>query len=221
MSSCKCLKLSTCSEVANSNQAFYSTKTAKKQHYPIPEALNTRYVLSILHDHSVLAQVFWPTKLLEEKCIDSHSTFTIGPSNATTKATLTSQGDGVICSENMPLSLQCTVTYRLVAPQEISQRETTKETEPVGGESTSSLLKSTIPLIQHRLYLEEERSVLALKPLSKVINMSEGPIVKTQNLTMILEELSRNGMVMASALAILKGSLSPDCARELEKSKEE
>lgn len=216
------LSLSTCSEVTNPDEVFYSTKTAKKEHYPIPEALDTQHILGILHDHSVLAQVFWPTEVLEEKRTDSRSaTFTIGPSNATTKATLTSQGDGVICSEEMPLGLQFTVTYRIVSPQENSQKETTKETEPVEAESTSSLLNSTIPLTEHRLYVEEERSVLALKPLSKIINMSEGPIVKTQNLTMVLEELGRNGMDMASALAILKGSLSPDCARELEKRKEE
>lgn len=199
---------------------FYSTKTARKEHYPVPEALDTQHVLGVLHDHSTLAQVFWP-EVLREKHTDSHSTaFIIGPSSAITKATLTSQGDGVICSEGMPLGLQFTVTYRIVGPQN-SQKESTCETEPVEAESTSSLLNSTISPTEHRLCLEEERSVLALKPLSKIVNMSEGPIVKTQNLTMVLEELGWNEMDTASALAILKGSLSPDCAQELEKHKGE
>lgn len=109
----------------------------------------------------------------------------------------------------MPLGLQFTVTYRIIT-QENSQKESTSENEPVEAESTLNLLNSTVYLTQHRLYLEEERSVLALKPLSKIMALIEGPIAKTQPLTMVLEQLYWNGMDMASALAILKGSLSPD-----------
>ncbi|ODM20525.1 hypothetical protein SI65_03578 [Aspergillus cristatus] len=200
---------------------FYSAKTAKKEHYPIPEALNTQHVLGVLHDHSVLVQVLWPRQVLEEKRTDSSSTtFTIGPSDSTTKATLTSQGNGIVCTENMPLGLQFTVTYRIVTSQENSRKENTGKTEPVEAESTFSLLNSTTSPTEPRLHLEEERSVLAPKPLSKVLNMSEGPIVKTQNLVMVLEEVARNGMDIASALGSLKASTTNGTGK-VEKRKEE
>ncbi|BCR89121.1 uncharacterized protein ACHE_50319A [Aspergillus chevalieri] len=137
---------------------FYSTKTAEKEHYPIPEALNTPYVLGVLHDYSVLAQVLWPRQVLEEKRTDLSSiASTIGSSDSTAKATLTSQGNGIVCTGNMPLGVQFIVLYRIVTSQENSRKENTGKTEPVGAESASSLLSPTTSPTEPRLHLEEKR----------------------------------------------------------------
>ena len=155
----------------------------------------------------MLAQVLWPRQVLEEKRTDLSSiASTIGSSDSTAKATLTSQGNGIVCTGNMPLGVQFIVLYRIVTSQENSRKENTGKTEPVGAESASSILSPTTSPTEPRLHLEEKRCVLAPKPLSKVLNMSEGPIVETQNLVMVLEELAQNGMDIASALGSLKAS---------------
>lgn len=91
--------------LADKLQVFYSTKTIKKEHYPIPKALNTQYVLGVLHDHSMLSQVFWPpslTKVLEEKHTDPSSTkLLVGLSNVRSRAKLTAQTDGVVCTKDI------------------------------------------------------------------------------------------------------------------------
>lgn len=159
-------------------------------------------MLGVLHDHSMLSQVFWPpslTKVLEEKRTDPSSTeLLVGPSNVRTRAKLTTQTDGVVCTEDMPLGLQFTVTYRIVGRQDIARDDT------VGAESTSSLLGSAIPAPDCLFYLEEERTVLAPKPLSSIVSLKDGPVMKTQNLVRVLEELGQNGKDMTSALGSLK-----------------
>lgn len=97
----------------------------------------------------------------------------------------------------MPLGLLFTVTYRIVDSQDIARDDT------VGAESTSSLLSSAIPAPDCLFYLEEERTVLAPKPLSSIVNLKDGPVMKTQNLVRALEELGQNGKDVTSALASL------------------
>lgn len=158
-------------------------------------------MLSVLHDHSMLSQVFWPpslTKVLEENRTDPSSTeLLVGPSNVRSRAKLTAQTDGVVCTEDMLLGLVFTVTYRIVDSQDIARGDT------VGAESTSSLLSSAIPAPDCLFYLEEERAVIAPKPLSSIVNLKDGPVMKTQNLVRVLEELGQNGKDVTSALASL------------------
>ena len=150
---------------------------------------------------SMLLQVFWPpslTKVLEEKRTDPSSTeLLVGLSNVRSRAKLTAQTDGVVCTEDMPLGLLFTVTYWIVDSQDIARDDT------VRAESTSSLLSSAIPAPDCLFYLEEERTMLAPKPLSSIMNLKDGLFMKIQNLVRVLEELGQNGKDVMSALASL------------------
>jgi hypothetical protein len=44
---------------ANDQAVLYLIKTAKQEHYPIPDAPNPQDVLALLRDHSVLSNVFF------------------------------------------------------------------------------------------------------------------------------------------------------------------
>lgn len=96
------------------------------------------------------------------------------------------------CIEEMPLGFVVTVTYTVSRADADAM---TSETDP-------SLLKLGT-LSDSKLYLEEERTMRALKPILGWIRYKDGPIVKTENLARFLEEISRNGNDMDSALESL------------------
>jgi hypothetical protein len=171
----------------------------------------------------MLSQVFWPlsiTEVLEEKTTVPQSTkFTVSSLNTNNKAALTSQANAVTCTEETFLGLRFTVTYRIIDsrynPAQIIIHDIFQT------ESTSSLINSTTLPLETRLYLEEERSLTAPKPLSSLMKMKDGPIVKTRNLLFFLEEMSRNGADMASAIASLKASVTLAGEHGQEKTKED
>ncbi|KAF5857186.1 hypothetical protein ETB97_006178 [Aspergillus alliaceus] len=202
---------------------FYSTKAAKKELYPISEALSIQDVLDVLHTHSMLSQVFWPlsvTEGLEKKTTTPQRTkFTVSSLDTNDKATLTSQADAVTCTEETILGLRFTVTYRIIDSRYNPEQKIIHDIFQT--ESTSSLINSTTLPLETRLYLEEERSLTAPKPLSSLMKMKDGPIVKTRNLLFFLEEMSRNGADMASTIASLKDSVTVARERRQEKTKED
>ncbi|RYO89738.1 hypothetical protein DL764_008541 [Monosporascus ibericus] len=192
---------------------LYSTKTAKKEYYHIPDALNLQDVLVILRDHSTLSNVFWPRSTMEipeEKCTGPSTTeFRIGSSAARSRAIMTTKADGIVYEEDMPLGLKVTVVYRVANC-------------PPGTWSNDSDASSDrlLSLSESRLCLEEERSVVGPRPLLILTNLKEGPIVKTRNLMWVLDEFARNGKDLVSALGSLQLSTAdPNDADELEKPK--
>ncbi|RYP27601.1 hypothetical protein DL767_007606 [Monosporascus sp. MG133] len=192
---------------------LYSTKTAKKEYYPIPDTLNLQDVLAILRDHSILSNVFWPRsarEIPEEKRTGPSTTeFSIGSSAARGRATMTTKADGIVYEEEMPLGLKMTVVYRVT--------DCPPGTWSKDSDASSDALLS---LSESRLCLEEERSVAAPRPLSMLVNLKDGPIVKTQNLVRVLNEFGRNGKDLVSALASLQVSTADHSdTDELEKPK--
>lgn len=116
---------------------------------------------------------------------------------------LSTHANGVTCIEEMPLGFVATVTYTV---SRADADATTSEAEP-------NLLKPGT-LSDSKLYLEEERTIRALKPILGWINFNDGPILKTRNLARLLEEISRNGNDIGSALASLCSAGKADKFKE-------
>lgn len=200
---------------------FYSTKAAEKEQYPIPDTLDPEYVLEILHDPSLLSRIFWPgsSNLVREEKKENTCTmtarFTIqrSPNNNAnlTKAALTPLQDGVLYTEEMGFDIELRIAYTIVRRDDDQTAQTAEKQnmDMDGTESTTSTLlnhttsSDAAPSHISQSYLEVERSIVALKPLLKVLNLEGGPIEKTRNFLHIIEELSLNGKDLSSALANL------------------
>lgn len=91
--------------VANDQTVLYSTQTAKKAYYPLPDALTQRDVLSFLHNHTALAHLFWPslvTEVDERRASPTSTIFRIGSAATKGKATITTAADEAVCEEELP-----------------------------------------------------------------------------------------------------------------------
>lgn len=178
-------------------KVLYSTKSAKTESYSIPEELNATDVLNILHNHTLLADTFWPqseSEVVEEKRISSSTTeFVISSSAGSARATMSKTTDGLFYQEEMPLGLKMAIYYKVVDVQDQDQKATQASTRPTSSADAG-------------LYLVEERSVAAPRPLSMIVKVKEGPIEKTRHLVWLLNELGWNGKNMAEALAGLRAS---------------
>ncbi|KAF7133827.1 hypothetical protein CNMCM5793_005239 [Aspergillus hiratsukae] len=153
---------------------LYSTKSAKTESYPIPEELNAADVLNILHNHTLLAGTFWPrpeSEAVQQKhTSDSTTDFVISSSAGSARATMTTTTDGVFYEEDMPLGHKMTIYYKVADVQDQNwEKDSQASSRP-----TSSA--------ESRLYLVEERSVTAPRPLSMLVKVKEGTIEKTRHL---------------------------------------
>ncbi|QKX61541.1 uncharacterized protein TRUGW13939_08693 [Talaromyces rugulosus] len=211
---------------------FYSTTYARKEYYPIPETLDADLVLGILHDHCTVAHILWTpglVKAAEEIQASPRATkFDIRSETGRLQSSLTTESDGLVCKEEMPLGFQITVKYRVVHGQTTAGQNEGKAddilntVQPSSVINNSSNMATSISMLDpSRLYLEEERSITALKPISKLLKYKEGPTVKTQNLLRAFEDLARNTGDMASALNRLKDSVTAKSTPGLGKTKED
>ncbi|PWY73406.1 hypothetical protein BO83DRAFT_398825 [Aspergillus eucalypticola CBS 122712] len=204
--------------VFNSPSVFYSTKYAKTSYYHIPSTLNLEDVQQILHNHSTLAHIFWPqlandpeNLLFENQTGPSTTEIQIrpasgsgpGPSGTKCKASITSHHEAreVVVAEEMPLGLRMTLVYRISdePPQGISAEEGDGLLALADSQPSTSLSGTGSRI---GLYVQVERSVMAPRPLSMLVKMTDGPIVKTKNLLFVLDELG-NGKELDAALDAL------------------
>ncbi|RLL93411.1 hypothetical protein CFD26_100911 [Aspergillus turcosus] len=173
---------------------LYSRKSAEKEYYPVPEGLSPTDVLQILHNHTLLANTFWPrseSEVVEEKRTSNSITeFVINSSAGSARVTMSTTTDGLFYEEEMPLGLKMAIYYKVVNIQDQNAQASAHPT--LSNES--------------HLHLVEERSVVAPRPLSMLVKVKEGPIEKTRHLIWLLNELGRNGKNMAEALAGLRAS---------------
>jgi hypothetical protein len=114
----------------------------------------------------------------------------MGLKNPQFKDSLSPVANGVICTEEMPAGLTMTITYT-VAGREAAEKQSTHRMPKPNAASAPA---------DSKVYLEEERTIRAPKPLSSLMSFSNGPSEKTQNILRFLEELSRNGWDVVSAL---------------------
>lgn len=193
-------------------QVLYSTKTGSKSTYPLPDGLNADGILQILHNHSVLSQIFWPhssaTIRIQPSSMSNVSNFLVGQHGSEYKATLCSQPDGVVCTEEMPLGLKATITYAVVDRDRLAKQQIARNEESEAG-STSSFLNmsnsSTTPL-DHQHYLLEEIAATAFKPLASFIKIGQNKLIpKTENLVKVLEHLGGPQKDLIAALSELNG----------------
>lgn len=178
---------------------FYTTKEAEKSHHPIPSGLKEQDASNILHDHPLLAAIFWPSRRIIKQGEDSPTPrtthFSVGSasgSETSYKTSLTSQFNEkeVILVEDMPLGLKMTVAYRVISGEDI----------PSESPNENDVLEAT----PNGLYLEVERSVQSPRPLSLLVRVKDGPIQKTRDLLWVLDEMGRNGKNLAAALGALR-----------------
>lgn len=197
--------------MANDQTDFYSTQTAKKAYYPLPDALSQQDVLSFLHNHTALAHVFWPqlvTGVDERRTCPTSTIISIGPAATKGKATIATMADEAVCEEELPFGLRMSVVYRVI------------DTSVGGYGNGVSESSDCLTLPESRLCLEEERSVTAPRPLSLLLNQKDGPIPKTLSLVRALDEFGRNGKDVGLTLASLSAPTADrDNAYELEKPK--
>ncbi|GCB24625.1 hypothetical protein AAWM_07510 [Aspergillus awamori] len=201
---------------------FYSTKHAKTSYYHIPSTVNLDDVQQILHNHSTLANIFWPQTvndpgnlIFENQTGPSTTEIQIGPASGSNpgpsatkcKARMISHHEAreVVVEEEMPLGLRMTLVYRVSdePPQGISAEEGDGLLALADSQPSTSLSPSGSRI---GLYLEVERSVMAPRPLSMLVKTTEGPVVKTKNLLFVLDELG-NGRDLDAVLGALNDGL--------------
>ncbi|KAI9367650.1 hypothetical protein BJX61DRAFT_547288 [Aspergillus egyptiacus] len=183
---------------------LYTTKIAATEYHPVPDALDYHDVLTILHDHSTLAHLFWPRLVttITKEPQPGMTEWRVSSSDSRNKATMTSTATGVACEEEMPLGLWMTVKYSIV--------ESGAETKNDDADSHHLL---------PGLYLEVGRSVSVPRPLSPLTSIKDDPITKTQNLLSFLDDLGRNGKDLEAASAGLQGSATDPDPDATDKSK--
>ncbi|KFX88199.1 hypothetical protein O988_09123 [Pseudogymnoascus sp. VKM F-3808] len=207
---------------------FFSTTSPPKARYPIPPPLDYEAVLEILHNETLLHQVFYPELYstpiqededmtgLENKAALEKRAGATGLANTSTgqpdpKVSLSPLSNGISCIEEMPLGFTATTTYTLSTSTPSPSTTSPDPSSPNQGAQSSS---------DSTLYLEEHRSFRALKPITRWVTYAEGPILKTRNLLRFLEEMSASGgrNDIDSALASL---YSPGSLGKTDKYKDE
>lgn len=128
-----------------------------------------------------------------------------GSSVSKSKASITyyKEEREVVLEETMPLGLELRLVHRVISDL------------PSGSDVSDSLLSTP-----SSLYLEVERSVTAPKPLSIIVQVTEGLICKTMNLTHVLDEMARNGKDFTTAihqLYVQDGGDSPETVSRKDK----
>ncbi|XPS73965.1 hypothetical protein M3J09_006093 [Ascochyta lentis] len=202
---------------------FYSSKTSNRKTYPISDGLDSGEVVQILHDHSVLAQIFWPhssaTVRAEMNSPPSMSEFVIGQQGSSYKATLCSQENGATCIEELHLGIKVTIVYSVATQDQLSQKEGSSSNKDEAA-STSGFSDFTVCPPDHQLYLVEEKTMTVLKPASFLLGWNEeGIILKTKNLLQVLTNLGETRMGIMSALADLNGMATIRGTRNLTQAK--
>lgn len=210
----RCLQVSPLVHRSRTNTAykivFYTSKTAQKAYYPLPNALGYEDVLSIIHNESLLRQIFWP-----ESTNSNEGTLAPGLSSLVggllpspqIKYSLSVRENGVICTEELPLGFMATITYTL------SRKGKAGEGGIDESESGRFSHSETSPF-DSRLYLAEERTAGTPRLMAGFVKFGEGPIVKTRNLMGFLNELVRNGRDVAAALQSLHGAIESGDGRK-------
>lgn len=207
------------SVLTNSKAVLYSTKHAKKSYHPIPSTLDADDVLQIFQDHSSLAEIFWPpphvisdgkhtTPNRTEYRIECARSSEPGSAVSKSKASIISrkQEREVVLEESMPLGIELGIVHRMISDL------------PPGSEALNSPSSTSCS----GLYLEVERSVTAPKPLSIIVQVTEGLVCKTKNIVWVLDEMGRNGKDLTAALQQLRVRDSGDSPEiELRKNKTE
>lgn len=107
--------------------------------------------------------------------------------------------EGIFYEEEMPLGLKMAIYYKV---SDVQDQNWEKDSQ--------ASARPTSPA-DAGLYLVEERSVVAPRPLSMLVKVKEGPIEKTRHLVWLLKELGRNGNNTTEALTGLRA-----CAEELD-----
>jgi hypothetical protein len=208
------------------NLVFFSTTSPPKARYHIPPPLDYETVLGILHNEVLLHQVFYPelygtlvqededgTGLENKTALDKRT----APDTAQPDPTvsLTPLSNGISCIEEMPLGFTATTIYTLSTSPDSSA------TSP----DPSSLNQAPPSSSDPTLYLEEHRSLRALKPITRWVTHAEGPILKTRNLLRFLEEASAGegglGKDIDHAAALARASLYSLPAGKTDKFKDE
>ncbi|KAF2123426.1 hypothetical protein P153DRAFT_361993 [Dothidotthia symphoricarpi CBS 119687] len=198
---------------------FYSSKQGSKKKYPLPVGFNDEDVIQILHDHSMLSQIFWPHSSTavrpETDAKPNMSQFIVRSEDSSYKAAISSQKNGVTCTEELPLGFKITITY-VVAGWDQFAEEQSRNSDKDEAASSSSLLEYSASLPNHQLYLVEERSMTALKPAMLLMKWkNEGIVAKTKNLLQVLEDIGGTGKDLLSALADLTSMTTLEDANTL------
>ncbi|CAI9634962.1 unnamed protein product [Alternaria burnsii] len=187
---------------------FSSTNEGGRNTYPLPDSLGYDDVLEILHNHSVLSQIFWPHSSarvrIQPGSVSNMSNFLIEQGQSEFKVSLCSQPNGITCTEELPLGIKATTKFVIGGCDQIAGEQTVHD-EKGGAVSTSDLLKSPITPLNHQLYLVEQRFVTAFKLLVPWVQIKQGTIPKTENLMEVLKSLGESQKDLISALSDLNG----------------
>lgn len=171
----------------------------------------------------------WVKAAEETRAFSRTTKFNISSGYSSISATLTSDSERLVCTEEMPLGCRVIVTYRIVGGQYAEQNWSTDNILEAA-QSSSNLDNTAAPTTAHsdplpsfpRLHVEEARTVFALKPITRLLQFKRGPIVKTQNLLQALEDLGRSEGDMAPVwVARLKDSVGVNHKRSSGNPKED
>ncbi|KFX99567.1 hypothetical protein V490_01755 [Pseudogymnoascus sp. VKM F-3557] len=199
---------------------FFSTTSPPKARYLIPPPLDYETVLGILHNETLLHQVLYPelySTLVQEDENKIGREKRPAPDTAQPDPTVSFSplSNGISCIEEMPLGFTATTIYTLSTSPDSSA------TSP----DPSSLNQAPPSSSDPTLYLEEHRSLRALKPITRWVTHAEGPILKTRNLLRFLEEASAGegglGKDIDHAAALARASLYSLPAGKTDKFKDE
>ncbi|KAF4217234.1 hypothetical protein CNMCM6457_004592 [Aspergillus fumigatiaffinis] len=113
--------------ISKQRKVLYSTKSAKKEYYPVPEALTTIGVFEILHNHTLVANTFWPldAEVVEEEHTSQSTTEFVIRSSAG-RATMSTIAEGIFYEEEMPLGFKMAIIYKVADVQDKTGRKTLK-----------------------------------------------------------------------------------------------
>lgn len=142
--------------------------------------------------------------------------------NLDIKASICSQPNGVACTEDLPLGLKATHTYSVASRDQLAEEQIAQSEKEEAGSESSLINFSTVPL-DRQLYLVEEKSAIAWKPLASFVRVKDDKLaLKTENLLRMLECLGRTQKDTVSALAELNGMRTHvDADIDVEKAKNE
>ncbi|KAF2137422.1 uncharacterized protein K452DRAFT_291664 [Aplosporella prunicola CBS 121167] len=193
---------------------FSATKTAKPQSYPLARNVTLRTVLTILHDHALLARIFWPgepaSALLHDENTspyhegDTSTSLTIGPPSTSSKVLLTTLRDGAKCTEELPLGITITVTYTVTTRDgDDAEEKSTNSTD----DTLTGIAKSGLD----RVSLREERTVAAFRPVMPLVKCKDEVTVKTRNLLRVMEAVGKGEDVEVAVEGLGEGGLGGAC----------
>lgn len=160
-------------------------------------------MLSILHNESLLRQIFWPESTNSDEGTTAPGLSSLvdglGFPSSQIKYSLSVRENGVICTEELPLGFMATIAYTLSKGNKAGEGDIDSESGRFSHSESSPF--------DSRLYLAEERTAGIPRLMAGFVKFGEGPIVKTRNLMGFLEDLVRNGRDVDAALQSLHGAI--------------